>query len=216
MVQLCTTGRHLFLSTTICDDGTLGTKTLCRTDGVHGNVSATKDDNVLAVLSRGVILREVVSLHEVNAGEILVCEEDVGEVFTWDIQKFWQTGAGCDVDGIEALLEKFVGISNATYNRVVLKLHAKVFEAVNLALNNGLWKTEFWNTVDQNAAAGEECLKDGNVKAVTSKLASASNTGRTRAYNCNLLAVLWSDCWLGSKFRLVSKEALQLADGNGL
>ena len=116
MVQLGATCRHFFLGTTICDDGTLGTKTLCRTDGVHGNVAAAKDDDRLAVLGRGVILREVISLHEVNAGEILVCEEDVGEVLTWDVQKFWQTCAGCDVNGIEALLEKFVGISNATYN----------------------------------------------------------------------------------------------------
>ena len=68
------------------------------------------------MLGRGVIFREVVSLHEVNAGEILVCEKDIGEVLTWDVQKFWQTGAGCDVDGIEALLEKLVSISNATYN----------------------------------------------------------------------------------------------------
>ena len=214
MVQLCTTSRHLILGTTVSNDCTLSAKTLSSTDSVHSNVTATKDNDVLAVLGWGVVLREVVSLHEVNAGEVLVCKEDVWQILARDVEKLWKASAGCNVDCVKALLKELFCIGDTTNNRVELKLNAQLLEAVNLTLNNSLWKTELRNTVDQNAAAGEECLKDGNVKAVTSKLASASNTGRTGAYNCNLLAVLWSDSWLGSKLRLIAKEALELTNSN--
>ena len=217
MVKLGATGGHLGLGAAVRDDGALGTQALCRTDSVHGNVAATKDHDLLGVLGGGVVLRELVRLHEVHAGEVLVGEVHVGQVLAGDVEELGQAGAGCHVNGIEALLvEKLVGVGQVAHHGVELKLDAQLLEAVDLALDNGLGQTELGDAVDEHAAAGEERLEDGDVKAVTRKLAGAGDAGGAGADDGDLLAVGGLHLRLASKLRLVAQEALELADGHGL
>ena len=93
MVQLGATAGHLVLGTTVGDDGVLGAQALGGTDGVHGHVAAAKDNDVLAVLGGGVVLGELVGLHQVHAGEVLVREEDVGQVLAGDVEELGQAVA---------------------------------------------------------------------------------------------------------------------------
>ena len=204
MVQLGATAGHLVLGTTVGDNGVLGAQTLGGTDGVHSHVAATKDDDVLAVLGGGVVLGELVGLHQVHAGEVLVSEE------------LGQASAGRHVDGVEALLEQLLGRGHVAHDGVVLKLDAHVLQAVNLALDDCLGQTELGDAVDQHAAAGKEGLKDGDVKAVAGELAGAGDAGRARADDGDLLAVLGGHLGRGGELGAVTQEALELADGHGL
>ena len=170
MVQLGATAGHLVLGTTVGDDGVLGAQALGGTDGVHGHVAAAKDNDVLAVLGGGVVLGELVGLHQVHAGEVLVREEDVGQVLAGDVEELGQASAGRHVDSVEALLEQLLGRGHVAHDGVVLKLDAHVLQAINLALDDCLGQTELGDAVDQHAAAGEEASK-----TVTSKPLRASS-----------------------------------------
>ena len=216
MVQLGTTAGHLVLGTAVSDDGVLGAQTLGGTDGVHSHVAAAKDNDVLAVLGGGVVLGELVGLHQVHAGEVLVSEEDVGQVLAGDVEELGQASAGRHVDGVEALLEQLLGRGHVAYDGVVLKLDAHVLQAVDLALDDRLGQTELGDAVDQHAAAGEEGLEDGDVKAVTGELAGAGDAGRAGADDGDLLAVLGGHLGRGGELGAVTQEALELADGHGL
>ena len=216
MVQLGATAGHLVLGTAVSDDGVLGAQTLGGTDGVHSHVAAAKDNDVLAVLGGGVVLGELVGLHQVHAGEVLVCEEDVGQVLAGDVEELGQASAGRHVDGVEALLEQLLGRGHVAHDGVVLKLDAHVLQAVNLALDDRLGQTELGDAVDQHAAAGEEGLEDGNVKAVTGELAGAGDAGRAGADDGDLLAVLGGHLGRGGELGAITQEALELADGHGL
>ena len=128
-----------------------------------------------------------------------------------------QAGAGCHVDGIEALLvEKLVGVCQVAHHGVELELDAQLLETVDLALDNGLGQTELGDAVDEHAAAGEKRLEDGDVKAVARKLAGAGDAGGARADDGNLLAVCGLHLRLAGKLGLVAQEALELANGHGL
>ena len=216
MVQLGAAGGHLGLGAAVGDDRALGAQALGGADGVHGHVAAAEDDDVLAVLGRGVVLREVVRLHEVHAGEVLVGEEDVRQVLAGDVEELRQARARGDVDGVEALLEELVGVGDVAHDRVVLELDAHLFQAVDLALDDRLRQTELGDAVDEHAAAGEEGLEDGDVKAVAGELAGAGDAGRAGADDGDLLAVLGSHLGRGSELGAITQEALELADGHGL
>ena len=168
------------------------------------------------MLGGGVVLGELVGLHQVHAGEVLVGEEDVGQVLAGDVEELGQAGAGRHVDGVEALLEQLLGRGHVAYDGVVLKLDAHVLQAVDLALDDRLGQTELGDAVDQHAAAGEECLEDGDVKAVAGELAGAGDAGRAGADDGDLLAVLGSHLGRGGELGAVAQEALELADGHGL
>ena len=172
------------------------------------------DHDVLAVLGGGVVLGEAVGLHEVHAREVLVGKEDVGEVLTGDVEELGQARARGDVDGVKALGEELLGVGDAADDGVVLKLDAHLLQAVDLALDDGLGQTELWDAVDEHAAAGEEGLEDGDVKAVSGELAGAGDAGRAGAHDGDLLAVLGGHLGLGGKLGLVAEEALELADGH--
>ena len=167
------------------------------------------------MLGGGVVLGELVGLHQVHAGEVLVREEDVGQVLAGDVEELGQASAGRHVDGVEALLEQLLGRGHVAHDGVVLKLDAHVLQAVNLAFDDRLGQTELGDAVDQHAAAGEEGLKDGNVKAVTGELAGAGDAGRAGADDSDLLAVLGGHLGRGGELGAVTQEALELADGHG-
>ncbi len=216
VVQLGTTSGHLFLGAAIRDDRVLGAQALGGAHGVHGHVAAAKDHDVLAVLGGGVVLGEVVGLHEVHAGEVLVGKEHVGEVLAGHVEELGQAGAGGHVNGIEALLKQLLGVGDVANYSVVLKLDAHRLKAIDLALDNGLGQTELGDAVDQHAAAGEERLEDGDVKAVAGQLAGAGDAGGAGAHDGDLLAVLGLHDGGGGKLGLVAHKALQLADGHRL
>ncbi len=172
---------------------------------------------MLAVLGGGVVLGELVRLHQVHAGQVLVREEHVRQVLARDVQELGESSSGCHVDGIEALLaQKLRGIGEVAHDGVVLELDAQLLEAVDLALDDGLRQTELGDAVDQHAAAGEERLEHGDVEAVAGELAGAGDAGRAGADDGDLLAVGGLHLGLAGKLGLVAQEALELADGDGL
>ena len=218
VVQLGATGRHLGLGTTVGQGDLVGAQAKRGARGVHGHVTAAEDHDVLAVLGGRVELGEVLGLHEVHAGEVLVGAEDAGEVLARDVEEAGKARAHAQEHGVKALLlEELLGVGDAAHDAVVLELDAQVLEAVDLALDDGLGQTELGDAVGQHAAAGEEGLEHRDVVAVLGKLAGAGDAGRAGAHHGDLLAVGRLDLGLARKLAgIVAEEALELADCDGL
>ena len=146
------------------------------------------------MLGGGVVGGKLVCLHEVHARQVLVGKEDVREVLSGYVQELWQACTRRHVESVEALLaQKLLGVGQAAHDAVVLKLHAKVLKAVDLAPDDLLGKAKLWNAVDEHAPAREERLKYGDVKAVAGKLPCAGDTGGARADDGHAPAVLGGD-----------------------
>ena len=160
---------------------------------------------------------ELVGLHEVRTGEVLVGAVHAGQVLALDVQEARQAGADGEVQGVEALLEQLLGVEQAAGDRVVLEVDAQLLQALDLALDDGLGQTELGDAVGQHAAAGEERLEHGDVEALARELAGTGDAGGAGAHDGNLVAV--GGLALGRLADLVghvAEHALQLADGDGV
>ena len=149
-------------------------------------------------------------------GEVLVCEEDVGQVLAGDVEELGQAGTRSDVERVKALVKQLLGRGDVAHDGVVLKLDAHLLETVDLALDNRLGQTELGDAVDQYAAAGEKRLEHRDVKTVAGKFARAGDARGAGAHDGDLLAVLGPHSRLGGKLGLIAQEALELADSHRL
>ena len=189
MVHLGQTRGHLGLGTAVGQGNALGAQAQGGTGGVHSDVAAAEDNYVAAVANGRVVDREVIGMHKVGTGEVLVCAVHAGQVLARNMQEARQASAHGQVQSVEALLvEELLGVEQAAGNGVVLKVDAQLLQAVDLALNDLLGQTELGDAVGKHAAAGEESLEHGDVEALASKLAGAGDAGRAGANDGDLLA----------------------------
>ena len=108
-----------------------------------------------------------ICLHQVGTGQVLVGGADAGIALAGDAHKPGQTGAGADEHGLKThVLHQLVDGEHLADNHIGHDLHAQRFQLVHLALHDGLGETELRDAVDQNAAGGVECLKDGDLIAL--------------------------------------------------
>ena len=185
---------------------------------VHGNVAAAEHHDVLALADRGVVDGEVVRVHEVGAGEVLVGAVHAGQVLARNLEEAGETGAHSEVQGVKALLiEELVGVEQAAGDGVVLEVHAELLQAVDLALDDLLGQAELGDAVGQHAAASEEGLEHGDVEALTGELAGAGDAGGAGAHDGDLLTVLGlAHRSAADLIGHVAHHALELTDGHGL
>lgn len=95
MLNLFLTGRKLFFASSVNNINLFCAKTLCTTSGIHCNITAADNCNLLCVHNRScaVIL---ISLHKVCSCEELICRVNTAKVLTGDIHKSRKTCARTD------------------------------------------------------------------------------------------------------------------------
>ena len=194
------------------------TKTKCCSCSIHCYVSAADNSYLLAVCDRCVVILAE-CLHQVVSGQVFICREYAFCSLTRDTHKHRKTGTGTDEDRLKSfLIEQLVDGDGFADNDVGFDLYAERFYVLYFFCNNiKLRKTELRNTVNEYAACLMQCFKNCDIVSHLCKIACAGKTGRTRADNCNFLAILfcrssWFDAVLSCP---VSNETLQLSDGNG-
>ena len=218
MLDLFLTGGQLILAAAVGNVNVLCAQTLGNTGCVHCDVACTDDADVVEVLD-GRIVIIAVSLHEVYAGEKLVCGVNAEQILAGDVQELGQTCAGADEHCLEAVLEQLVNGLGLADDGVVYDLDAHGLEVVDLGRNDLLGQTELRNTVDQNAAGLVESLEDGDIVAHLAKVARAGKAGRAGADDGDTVTVIFGDLDLVLDFLIhmvVGNKALETADTDAL
>ena len=126
---------------------------------------------------------------------------------------------GADEHSLEAhLLEQLVDGKDLADDHVGHDMHAHGLELLDLVGNDGLRKTEFGDTIDQNAACGVQGFKNGDLIALLGQLARTGQAGGAGADDGDLDAVALG--LLGHLVDIlaipVGDKALQPADGDRL
>lgn len=188
VLDLFLTCGKLFLASAVYYVNLLGAETLCAACCVHCNVTAADNSNLLVLLDRRIAALSV-SLHEVYAGKELVCGIYALEVLAGDIHKSGKTCAGADEDSIIALLEQLVDSNGLADHHIGLNIYAQSGKVVDFLLNDRFGKSEFGDTVNENASCKVESLENSYLVACLGEIARTGKTGRTGTDNSDLLAV---------------------------
>ena len=218
VMNFLTTSRQLSFRTSVDDVNVLCTQSHCASCSVHCNVTAADNCNRFTFSDWGVILIEV-SFHQVDSGQELVCRVYADQILTFNAHEHWQTSAGAYENSFEAhVVHQLVDGQNFADNHVGHHFNAHLFQTFYFLLNDGFWKSEFRNTVNQYAACFVECFEDGNFVAFLSKVACTGQTCRTCTDNSNFVTV--GNRFLGFMFAVlhipVSSKSFQTTDCNRL
>ena len=213
------TGGQLFHAAAV-DDVHVRAETLGAAGGVHRDVAAADDGDLLALKRHdGRVGALAVGLHQVDAGQELVGRVNAAEVFTGDVHEHRQACAGADEHSLEAILaHQLIDGNDAADDHVRFDLDAQRLQAVDFLLHDGLGKTELGDTVHQHAAGEVERFKNGDVVALLGKVARAGETAGAGADDRDLVAVGNGLCGglLDVCVVPVGNKALEAADADRL
>ena len=217
-MNFLTTSRQLSFRTSVDDVNVLCTQSHCTSCSVHCNVTATDNCNRFTFSDWSVILVEV-SFHQIDSGQEFVCRVYADQILTFNAHEHWQTSAGAYENSFEAhVVHQLVDGQNFTDNHVGHHFNTHLFQTFYFLLNDGFWKSEFRNTVNQYAACFVECFEDGNFVTFLSKVACTGQTCRTCTDNSNFVTV--GNRFLGFMFAVlhipVSSKSFQTTDCNRL
>ena len=217
-MNLLNTCRKFLLCTAI-NDSSLCTKTKRRTGSVHGNITATYDNHLLAGMDRSVIVRTV-SLHKVVSCQKLICREYAVEMFSWNIHETRKTCSRAHKHSIKTFLIKKAVYSDCTpCYHIGLDLYTQSLYRSDLSRYHLiLRKTELRNTILKHSTCAMKSLEHCHIITELGKVRSTCKTCGTAADNSNLMTVCRSYCRLHATIfpAPVSNEALKLADSNRL
>ena len=188
VLHLFLTGRQLVLAAAVGDVHMLRAQTLCHAGRVHGHVAAAHDGYAVELLDGRIVIVPV-GLHQVHAGEELVCGVHAQQILAGDVQKLGQTSAGADEHGLIAVLEQLVHGQGLADDHVVLDHDAHGLQVFDLGGHDLLGETELGDAVDQNAAGLVESLKNGHFIAHLAQVASAGQARRAGADDGDLVSV---------------------------
>ena len=190
MLNLLVTGGQLLHAAAV-DNVDVRAETLGAAGGVHGDVAAADDGDLLAGKRHdGRVGAVLIGLHQVDAGQELVGGVYAAEVLAGNVHEHRQARAGADEHGLEAVLaHQLVDGHDAADDHVRLDLDAERLEAVDLLLHDGLGQTELRDAVDQHAAGEVQRLEHGDVVALLGEVARAGQAAGTRADDGDLMAV---------------------------
>lgn len=213
-------GGHFEQGTAVDEVDFLCTEAEGGTCGIHGDVSAAEDGDAAGGVDGGIGVLGVVGSHEVGAGEVFVGGIDADEVFAFDAHKLGQAGAGSDEDGIEVVFFQQIGqLTRTADDEIVIDLDAHGAEAFELGLNDCFWEAEFWDSVNEDAAAFMEGFEEDDVMAGAADVCGDGDSGGAGADDGDLLAGGGCDGWRGMgvmEAAPVGAEAFDAADGDGL
>ena len=218
VLDLFLTGGELILAAAVSDVNMLSAQTLGNARCVHCDVACTDNADVVEMLNRRIVIIAV-SLHEVYAGEKLVCGVNAEQVLAGDVQELGQTCAGADEHCLKAVLEQLVDGLGLADDGVVYDLDAHCLEVIDLGSNDLLRKTELRNTVNKNTAGLVESLEDGDVIAHLAQIARAGEGSRAGADDRDTVTVGLGSLDLILDFLVhvvVGNKTLEAADADAL
>ena len=184
------TGRQFLLGTAV-NHMYLGTQTKSGSGGVHSHVSAADNDDLFAVDDRCVIV-VAEGFHQIVSGQILVGREHAVGLLSRNAHEHGKSRAGADEYGFKAfLLHQLVDGDGFADDHVCLDLYTKGTNIFHFLRHDlVLRKTEFRDTVDQNAACLVQRFEDGHVIAHLRQVAGAGKACRAGTDDSHLMAVL--------------------------
>jgi len=186
MVHFLATRRHFVFTAAVHDVHLVGPHAPRRAGRVHGRVAATHHGNALSQIHGGLLAREVESLHQIYAGEKLVCAAHAVEVLTGDIHEHGRARTGCQEDGAVIIGQKFVDGDGTAHQRVQGKLHAHGAQFRDFFLHDGLRQAELGDAVNQHAARLVERFKNCNRMPQLREMTRRRETRRPRPDNRHL------------------------------
>ncbi len=172
------------------NDRCLRTKPFSSTNSVHSNVTTTDDNSTCPDEDRSVGAR-LESPHQVGASEKLVSRNNTVQILAGNTHKEGKSGPGTNEYSRKSLVvKKLVDGKSAADDNVGFDMDAESNDLSNLASNDTLLrKPELGNTVNQNATGTVKCLENRDFVTKTSKVGSASQSGRPGANDSNTVAV---------------------------
>ena len=218
MLDFFLTGRQLVAATAVCDVHMLRAQTLRNARRVHRNVARADDGDTVEVLYRRIVIIAV-CLHEVDAGQQLICGVHTQQVLAGNMQELRQTCAGADEHGLVAVREQLVHGLGLADDGVIDDIHAHGLEVIYFLCDYLLRQTELRDAVHQNAAGLMESFVNGDVVAHLSQVARAGQTRGAGADDRDAVAVGFGDLDLVLDFLIhmvVRDEALKTANADAL
>ncbi len=176
MVNLCSSGRHLFPRSSIDDFYIVGSQAHCSSCGIHCDISGAENNDIFTDWYRGVNLREFIGFHQVGTGKVFVCRKYTDEVFPRQIHKSRQTGSNTDIDSIVSLFQEFIKRNSAADNGIAFKVYSEPFKKIDFLGNNVLGETKFRDTIDQDTARFMERFQYGHVVTFGDKITGNGQT----------------------------------------
>jgi len=131
---------------------------------IHSNVTTADNCNFLACRDR-CIVRIIECFHEVASCQVLVCREYAACILTRDTHEHRKTCTGTDEYSLKSLIfDQLIDRCGFTDNNVCLEFNAKLFNFLDLFLNDFLFrKTELRNTVNKNTAQFMKSLEYSHI-----------------------------------------------------
>ena len=212
------TSRQFFHATTIDDIDMLSTQTLCPTAGVHCHVTAANDSDSVALSDRSIVFG-IVSLHQVQTGQVFVSGVNASQTFAGDLHEHGQASAGAHEYCVKAVfIEQFVDGDGLADQDVGHDVNAQLLQLFDFASHDCLGQTEFGDTINQNATSDMECLENGDFITQLCQVSSTGQAGGARTGDSDLLAV--GSGLFDLVFHVftmpVGNETFQTADAHGL
>ena len=211
-------GRQLSHAAAVDDVDGVGTQAQGAAGGVHGNVAAADDGDLLADADGGLAGGQI-CLHQVGAGQELVGGVHTLQALAGDAHEAGQTGTGTHEDSLIAVLaHQLVDGQDLADDHVALEVHAHLLQAVDLLLDDGLGQTELRNAVHQHTACHMQGLVHSDLVAQLCQVACGGQTGRACTDDGDLVAVGFGHDGSGVDVLTVpvGHEALQAADAHRL
>jgi len=161
---------------------------------------------------------EIVSGHQIRAGQELVGGVDAIEVLALDLHEVGQSGAGADENGIEAHIgHQLINCVEFADDITGLDLDAHLLEIIDFGCHNCLGQTKFRDTVSQDTARFMERLEDGDFVAEKGEVGRDGQPGRAGADDGDFLAGRWSQFGNHGSAMFsfpVGHESFKIADGD--
>ena len=210
--------RKLCLTSSVYDMY-LSTKSQSCSCSIHGNVTTADNCNLFACCDR-CIVGIIECFHEVASCQVLVCGEYTACILTRDTHEHRKSCTGTDEYSLKSLvLDQLIDGSGFTDDNVCLEFNAKLFDLLDLFLDNLLLrKTELRNTVNKNTAKLMKSLEYSYIVSCLCKVTCTGKSGWTGTDHCNLMSVLnLCSCRFDIMLQsIVCNESLQLTDRNSL
>ena len=121
MVNLFDPGRHFCFRTPVNNVGMFSAQAFCCSYGIHCGIASAEHGNAfaLALEDRSVTFREVISFHEVDPCQELVCRQHADQVFPGYSHEPRKTSSNAYECGIESLfLDQFIDGDRASHDNV--------------------------------------------------------------------------------------------------
>ena len=123
MVQLFETGRHFCFAAAVNDVNMLGTEAFCAAGSIHCDIAAADDCDCLRD-DHGRVALFIISLHQVDTGQILICGHHALERLALNVHEHRESRAGTDKDLLKAHLKQLVHRQNLADNHIRHDLNA--------------------------------------------------------------------------------------------